>query len=70
VNYYHQGSDLRSTGDQHAISHNNPTYKRGLIYKIHEELKKLAAIKPNNPIKKFGIELNREQGNLKWERST
>jgi hypothetical protein len=33
---------------------------RGLISKIYEELKKLEANKPNNPILGWGTELNRE----------
>jgi hypothetical protein len=36
-----------------------PTSDRELIFKIHYELKKLTTKKPNNPIKKWGIELNR-----------
>jgi hypothetical protein len=35
----------------------NPTSDRGLISKI---LKKLTAKKPNNPIKKWDIKLNKE----------
>jgi hypothetical protein len=36
----------------------NPTYDRGLIAKVYKEPKKLSTKKPNNPIKKWGIELN------------
>ena len=37
----------------------NPTSDRGLTYKMYKGLKKLTTKKPNNPIKKWGIELNR-----------
>jgi hypothetical protein len=38
----------------------NCIFNRGLIPKIHKELKKLDTNKPNNPIKGWGTELNRE----------
>ena len=37
----------------------NPTLKRGFIFKIYKELK-LYTNKPNNPIKKWGTQLNRD----------
>jgi len=38
----------------------NPTTDRGLISKIYKELKKLDCRETNNPIKKWGSELNKE----------
>ena len=38
----------------------NPTSDRGLISILYKELKKLATRTPNNEIKKWGAELNRE----------
>ena len=38
----------------------NPTSERGLIFKMHKELKMLPSKKPSIPFKKLGIELNRE----------
>jgi hypothetical protein len=38
----------------------NHTSDRGLISKIYKEPKKLMSRKPNSPIKKWGIEVNRE----------
>ena len=38
----------------------NPTSDRGLISKTYKELKKLDINKPNNPIKRWGTDLNRE----------
>ena len=38
----------------------NPTSDRGLISKTYKELKKLVSKTPNNPIKKWDKELNRQ----------
>ena len=38
----------------------NPIFNRGLTSKIYKELKKLDYREPNNPIKIWGTELNRE----------
>ena len=38
----------------------NPTFNRRLISNIYKELKKIDSREPNNPIKKWGTELNRE----------
>ena len=38
----------------------NPTTDRGLISKIYKELTKLVGRETNNPIKKWGSELNKE----------
>jgi hypothetical protein len=38
----------------------NPKSGRGLISNIYEELKKLDSRNSNNPIKKWGTELNKE----------
>jgi hypothetical protein len=41
-------------------SFTNPTSERGLISKIYKELKKIHTNNPNNPINKWGTEINRE----------
>jgi hypothetical protein len=37
-----------------------PKSERGLIFNIYKELKKVDSRKSNNPIKKWGSELNKE----------
>ena len=37
----------------------NPTSDRGLIFKVYKELKKLDTRESNNPIKNWGIDLNK-----------
>ena len=46
----------------------NPTSDRGLIANVYKELKKLVSRESNNPIKKWGTELNRDSHlrKLKW----
>jgi hypothetical protein len=38
----------------------NPTSYRGLLSKIYKDIKKLTTKTPNNPTKKWGIELKQE----------
>ena len=38
----------------------NPIFDRGLLFKIYKELKKSNTNKPNEPIKNWGTELNRD----------
>jgi hypothetical protein len=38
----------------------NPKSERGLISNMYKELKKLDSRKPNDPIKNWGTELNKE----------
>ena len=38
----------------------NPTSDRGLRSNLYKELKKVDSLEPNNPIKKWGTELNKE----------
>ena len=47
-----------------------PKSDRGLIYNICKELKKVDFRKSNNPIKKWGSELNKEFSPEEWQRST
>jgi hypothetical protein len=50
----------------------NPKSDRGLISNIYKEPKKVDSRKSNNPIKKWGSELNKEFSprNTEWLRST
>ena len=49
-----------------------PKSDRGLISNIYREIKKVDSRKSNNPIKKWGSELNKEFSlrNTEWQRST
>ena len=44
--------------DKECVSH--PISDRGLISNVYKELKKLVSKESNNPIKKWGTDLNRE----------
>jgi len=51
----------------------NPTSNRGLIPNVYKELKKIDSREPNNPIKKWGRELNKkfsaeDYGDKVWSR--
>ena len=45
----------------------NPTSDRGLISNIYKELKKLDSRESNNPILKWGAELNKEFSTEKYQ---
>jgi hypothetical protein len=47
----------------------NPKFDRGQIFNIYKELKKLDSRTSNNPIKKWGIELNKEFSTEKYRRA-
>jgi hypothetical protein len=59
----------RQPTDWEKIFTSSKSY-RGLISNIYKELKKLDSRKPNNPIKKWGTELNREFSTEEWLSST
>jgi hypothetical protein len=44
----------------------NSKSERGLIYNLHKNLKKVDSRKSNNPIKKWGSELNKEFSSEKY----
>jgi hypothetical protein len=59
----HRLTDWIRKQDQHFVTYRiftNPTSNSGLISNIYKELKKLDSREPNNPILKWGTELNRE----------
>jgi hypothetical protein len=45
----------------------NPKSDRGLIFNVFKELKKLDSRKSNNPIKKWGTELNKKFSTEKYQ---
>jgi hypothetical protein len=45
----------------------DPKSDRGLLSNIYKELKKLDSRKPNNPIKKWGTELNKDFSTEEYE---
>jgi hypothetical protein len=47
----------------------NPKSDRGLISNIYKELKKLDSRNSNNPIKKWGRELNKEFSTEEYQRA-
>ena len=54
VEQYEVGQGLMGWGIKYGV------YDRGLISNVYKELKKLVPRKPNNPIQKWGTELNRD----------
>jgi DNA-binding transcriptional regulator GbsR (MarR family) len=47
----------------------NPKSDRGIISNIYKELKKLESRKSNNPIKKWGTEINKEFSTEEYQRA-
>jgi hypothetical protein len=45
----------------------NPTSNGGLIFNTYKELKKLDSRKPNNPIKEWGTEINKESSTEEYQ---